>query len=83
MDRLAAAVRMAAKQLACLLSVKVFFPALLITGSLARKQPDSAAAYNAKYRQQSVQVRDTITFSSQLGGAALLDFHRWSTTARS
>ena len=30
--------------------------------------------YKAKYLQQSVRVRDTITFSYQHGGAALLDF---------
>ena len=30
--------------------------------------------YRAKYLQQSVRVRDTITFSYQHGGASLLDF---------
>jgi cobalt-zinc-cadmium efflux system outer membrane protein len=30
--------------------------------------------YKAKYLQQSVRVRDTITFSYQHGGASLLDF---------
>jgi cobalt-zinc-cadmium efflux system outer membrane protein len=30
--------------------------------------------YKAKYMQQSVRVRDTITFSYQHGGASLLDF---------
>ena len=30
--------------------------------------------YKAKYLQQSVRVRDTITFSYQQGGASLLDF---------
>ena len=30
--------------------------------------------YKAKYLQMSVRVRDTITFSYQQGGAALLDF---------
>jgi len=32
------------------------------------------APYKAKYLQQSVRVRDTITFSYQHGGASLLDF---------
>ena len=30
--------------------------------------------YKAKYLQQAVRVRDTITFSYQQGGASLLDF---------
>jgi cobalt-zinc-cadmium efflux system outer membrane protein len=30
--------------------------------------------YKAHYLQQSVRVRDTITFSYQHGGASLLDF---------
>src|SRR5207245_10961837 len=30
--------------------------------------------YKAKYLQQAVRVRDTITFSYQHGGASLLDF---------
>jgi cobalt-zinc-cadmium efflux system outer membrane protein len=30
--------------------------------------------YKAKYLQQSIRVRDTITFSYQHGGASLLDF---------
>jgi outer membrane protein, heavy metal efflux system len=30
--------------------------------------------YKAKYLQMSVRVRDTMTFSYQQGGAALLDF---------
>jgi cobalt-zinc-cadmium efflux system outer membrane protein len=30
--------------------------------------------YKAKYLQQSLRVRDTITFSYQHGGASLLDF---------
>ncbi|MGH9549359.1 MAG: TolC family protein, partial [Terriglobales bacterium] len=30
--------------------------------------------YKAKYLQQAVRVRDTITFSYQRGGASLLDF---------
>jgi cobalt-zinc-cadmium efflux system outer membrane protein len=30
--------------------------------------------YKAKYLQQSVRVRDTISFSYQNGGASLLDF---------
>jgi cobalt-zinc-cadmium efflux system outer membrane protein len=30
--------------------------------------------YKAKYLQMSVRVRETITFSYQQGGAALLDF---------
>ncbi len=35
---------------------------------------EAAAPYKAKYLQQSVRVRDTVFFSYQHGGAALLDF---------
>jgi cobalt-zinc-cadmium efflux system outer membrane protein len=39
--------------------------------------------YKAKYLQQSVRVRDTITFSYQHGGASLLDFLNAQTEYRS
>jgi outer membrane protein, heavy metal efflux system len=41
----------------------------VVTGNLILLRP-----YKAKYLQMSVRVRDTMTFSYQQGGAALLDF---------